>query len=171
MFDLKKILIILLLFIINYGCGYRFVGKGTHIPSEISSIAIPTFINKTFEPGIEIPFTKAFLREFIRDRRLNVVDRNQADSILEGVIKSFEQSSASYDRSGFVMEYQTTIVMDIRLKKKTGELIWSEEGFSETRWYRTSSNVLTSESNKAIAIEQMGSYIAERIRNRFFYNF
>ncbi len=169
-----KILKYISIFLISvsiYSCGYKLSGKTTNIPSGISSIAIPTFINKTFEPGIEIPFTRAFLKEFIEDRRVRVVDRNRADSILEGVIKSFELSSVSYDRSGFVMEYQTTIVMDIRLRKRTGETIWNEENLSETRWYRTSSNILTSETNKAIAIEQTAKYLAEKIRNRFFYNF
>jgi hypothetical protein len=169
--SILRYLSIFFLSILIYGCGYRLIGKETHIPPGISSIAISTFINKTYEPGIEIPFTRAFLKEFIEDRRLRVVSRNQADSILEGVIKSFELSSVSYDRSGFVMEYQTTIVMDIVLKKKTGETIWSEENLSETRWYRTSSNILMSETNKFIAIEQTAKYIAERIRNRFFYNF
>ena len=157
--------------ILLYSCGYKLAGRDTHIPPGILSIAIPTFINKTFEPGIEAPFTRAFLREFIEDRRLRVVDRHQADSILEGVIKSFELSSISYDRSGFVVEYQTTVVMDISLKKRTGEVIWSEENLTETRWYRTSSNILMSEANKAIAIAETAKYVAERIRNRFFYNF
>lgn len=147
------------------------MGRDTHIPQGIFSVAIPPFINKTFEPGIEVPFTRAFLKEFIDDQRLQVVDQKSADSILEGIIKSFELSSVSYDRSGFVTEYQTTIVMDIKLKKRTGEILWSEENLSETRWYRTSSNILTSETNKAIAIEQTAKYLAERIRNRFFYNF
>lgn len=166
-----KYISIFLISISIYSCGYKLSGTTTNIPPGISSIAIPTFINKTFEPGIEIPFTRAFLKEFIEDRRVRVVDRNRADSILEGIIKSFELSSVSYDRSGFVMEYQTTIVMDIRLRKRTGETIWNEENLSETRWYRTSSNILTSETNKAIAIEQTAKYLAERIRNRFFYNF
>ena len=75
----------------------------------LTSIAIPTFKNQTFEPGIEVPFTQAFLREFIQDRRVNVVDRAEADSILEGIIKYFSIYSVSYDKSGFVLEYQTTV--------------------------------------------------------------
>jgi outer membrane lipopolysaccharide assembly protein LptE/RlpB len=128
-------------------------------------------VNKTFEPGIEIPFTQAFLREFILDKRIKVVDRSEADSILEGVIKSFNISSVSYDRSGLVMEYQTTVVMDLTLKKQSGEPLWMEEDLSETYWYRSSSNILAAEANKAVAIQQMGRFVAGRIRHRFFYQF
>jgi outer membrane lipopolysaccharide assembly protein LptE/RlpB len=128
-------------------------------------------VNKTFEPGIEIPFTQAFLREFILDKRIKVVDRSEADSILEGVIKSFNISSVSYDRSGLVMEYQTTVVMDLTLKKQSGEPLWMEEDLSETYWYRSSSNILAAEANKAVAIQQMGRFVAGRIRHRFLYQF
>jgi outer membrane lipopolysaccharide assembly protein LptE/RlpB len=166
----KNILVILCL-IHLWGCGYQMVGKETHIPSGLTSIAIPTFVNKTFEPGVEIPFTQAFLNEFIQDRRVKVINRAEADSILEGVIKYFTISSTSYDRSGLVLEYQTTVIMDVTLKKRTGEIIWVEPNLSETQWYRKSSNVLTDESNKSVAIQQIGGFVAQRIRNRFFSQF
>ena len=153
------------------GCGYQLVGKETHVPPGLTSVAIPTFINQTFEPGIEIPFTQGFLREFIRERRVKVLDRGDADSTLEGVIKYFNIASVSYDRSGFVLEYQTTVIIDLTLKKRTGEVIWKESDLSETRWYRASSNVLFNEASKAAAIQQIGTFVGERVRNRFFYNF
>jgi len=153
------------------GCGYQMVGKETHVPPGINSIAIPTFVNQTFEPGIEVPFTQGFLREFIQDRRVKVVGRDEADSVLEGIIKSFQLSSVSYDQSGIALEYQTTVVIDLTLKKKTGEIIWVEKNLSDSRFYRTSRNILVSESNKAAAIQSLARFMAERIRNRFFYNF
>jgi outer membrane lipopolysaccharide assembly protein LptE/RlpB len=153
------------------GCGYQMVGKETHVPPGLNSIAIPTFKNQTFEPGIEVPFTQAFLREFIRDRRVNVVSRAEADSILEGVIKNFNIASVSYDKSGYVLEYQTYVTLDLTLKKRTGEVLWIEKNFTETRWFRASSDVLTNETNKAAAIQETGRFVAERLRSRFFYNF
>ena len=165
-----KVLLILCMMLFT-GCGYQMVGKETHVPPGLNSVAVPTFSNQTLEPGIEVPFTQGFLREFINDRRVRVVNRREADSILEGVIKDFQIYSVSYDRSGIALEYQTTVVIDLTLKKQSGEILWKEQNFSETRWYRTSTSVLTSESNKAAAIQQIGRFMAERIRNRFFSNF
>jgi outer membrane lipopolysaccharide assembly protein LptE/RlpB len=147
------------------------VGKETHLPPGITSLSIPTFVNQTFEPGIEVPFTQGFLREFIQDRRVKVVRRDEADSVLEGVIKSFQIYSVSYDRSGIALEYQTTVIIDLTLKKKTGEILWVEKDLSDSRVYRTSANILVSESNKAAAIQSLARFMAERVRNRFFYNF
>jgi len=153
------------------GCGYQMVGKETHVPPGLNSLAIPTFKNLTFEPGIEVPFTQAFLREFIQDRRVNVVDRAKADSVLEGSIRYFTMNSVAYDKSGFVVEYLSVIVLDFALKKRTGEVLWEEKGVSEVQFFRASSQALTNEANKAIAFQQLGGLVAGRIRNRFFYNF
>ena len=152
-------------------CGYRMVGKETHVPPGLSSVAIPTFKNRTYEPGIEVPFTQAFLKEFILDRRVNVVGRAQADSLLEGIITDFRIYSISYDRSGFVLEYQTSVILDLTLKDRGGKVLWEEKSFSETQWFRASSSVLTNEVNKTAAIQQIGRLVAERLRNRFFYDF
>ncbi len=152
-------------------CGYRMVGKETHVPPGLKSVAIPTFKNRTYEPGIEVPFTQAFLNEFILDRRVNVVDRAQADSLLEGVITDFRIYTVSYDRSGLVLEYQTNVMLDLTLKDRVGKVLWEEKGFFETQWFRASSSVLTNEVNKTAAIQQIGRLVAERLRNRFFYDF
>jgi outer membrane lipopolysaccharide assembly protein LptE/RlpB len=152
-------------------CGYQMVGKETHVPPGLNSIAVPTFKNRTYEPGIEVPFTQAFLNEFILDRRVKVVSRAQADSLLEGSITNFRMRSVSYDQSGRALEYQTSVVLDFTLKDRTGKVLWEEKNFSETQWFRASSNVLTNEANKNVAIQQIGRLVADRLRNRFFQNF
>jgi outer membrane lipopolysaccharide assembly protein LptE/RlpB len=167
---LKKLFPILCM-VLLWACGYQLAGKETHLPAGLNSIAIPTFVNQTYEPGLEISFTQAFLREFIQDRRVRVVDRREADSVLEGVIKQFTTTPVSFDRSGIATEYQTTVTIDLTLKKGTGEVLWREKDLSESRWYRSSSSALTSEANKAAALQQIGGFVAERIRNRFFSNF
>ena len=167
---MKKFLSILFVILLG-GCGYQLAGKKTHLPPGVSSVAIPVLVNKTLEPGIEIPFTRAFLREFIQDGRIKVVDRREADAIIEGIIKSFYILSVSYDKSGYALEYQTVVIMDITLKKRDGEILWQEKDLLERAWYRTSPSVIATEDNKNNAIQQIAQSLAERIRNRVFYNF
>jgi len=161
----------IMLCILLVGCGYQMTGTKTHLPPGITSIAIPTFVNQTFEPGVEIQFTRAFLNDFIQDRRVKVVDKAQADSVLEGTIKSFSITSSAYNADGFVLEYQATMVVDLILRGRGGEILWKENNLSETRWYRTSSGVLINEASRSAAIQNIGALVAERVRNRFFYNF
>lgn len=165
-----KVLLILCMMAVT-ACGYQMVGKETHVPPGLYSVAIPTFKNETFEPGIEILFTQAFLTEFIQDRRVNVVSRERADSVLEGAVKSFTMSAVAYDRSGFVLQYQMTIVLDLALKGREGKVLWEEKGMHETQWFRASSIGVTNEAAKQAAIQKVAPIMAERIRSRFFYNF
>jgi outer membrane lipopolysaccharide assembly protein LptE/RlpB len=167
----KRLFLLFLCLVLLWGCGYHLAGKETHSPPGVRSVAIPTLKNQTLEPGIEIQFTQAFLRQFIHDRRVNVVDRKEADSILEGSIKSFYLISTSYDKAGFATEYQTVVVMDITLKRRNGEILWSEKDLLERAWYRTSPSAIANEDNKQNAIQKVAESLAERIRNRFFYNF
>jgi hypothetical protein len=157
------------------------VGKETHVPPSLSSIAIPTFKNQTSEPGIEILFTQAFLNEFIQDRRVKVVSRTEADSILEGVVKYFTISSVAYNSSGFVSQYQIFVLVDCTLKDRTGKVLWAEKDVRETQWFRAPSigvgsqnsgtSGVSNEASKQAAIQKTAGFMAERIRNRFFYNF
>jgi outer membrane lipopolysaccharide assembly protein LptE/RlpB len=168
---LLKTLLVLICVATLSGCGYQLAGKDTHLPPGVTSVAIPTLVNKTLEPGVEIVFTQAFLREFIKDRRVKVVDRREADSVVEGIIKSFYIFSASYDKSGYALEYQTVVTMDIALKKRNGEIIWAEKDLIEMQWYRTNPSVIATEDNRVSAIQQVAKSVAERILNRFYYNF
>jgi len=141
------------------------------VPPGVRSVAIPTLVNQTLEPGIEIVFTQAFLKEFIKDRRVRVVDRREADSIFEGVIKSLIILSVSYDKSGYALEYQTIVMMDITLKRQNGEVLWKEKDLIERAWYRTNPTVIGNEDNRVNAIQKVAQSLAERVLNRFYYNF
>ena len=141
------------------------------MPPGVRSVAIPTLVNQTLEPGIEIVFTQAFLKEFIKDRRVRVVDRREADSIFEGVIKSLIILSVSYDKSGYALEYQTIVMMDITLKRQNGEVLWKEKDLIERAWYRTNPTVIGNEDNRVNAIQKVAQSLAERVLNRFYYNF
>ena len=153
------------------GCGYQMVGKETHVPVGLGSIAIPTFKNLTFEPGIEIPFTQAFLNEFIQDRRVKVVTRAEADSILEGEVKYFTASSVAYGNSGFVSEYVINVWVDLTLKDRTGKVLWVKKNLQGGQWFRSSSFGVTNEAAKQASIQKAAEAMAEGIRSSFFYNF
>jgi len=161
----------ILCLVLFVACGYQMVGKETHIPPGLSSIAIPTFKNLTFEPGIEIQFTQAFLNEFIQDRRVRVVSRAEADSTLEGVVTDFRTYAVAYNQSGFVLQYQIGVTVNLALRDRAGKIVWEEKGLGETQWFRASSVGVTNEAAKQIAIQKTAGLMAERIRNRFFYNF
>ena len=160
---------IIFFLLLGTGCGYRLEGEGFGPSPEIRSIAIPTFINETYEAGIETIVTNALLRELIKDRRIKVVGEDEADAIMEGTVKSFAISSVAYDPRGVVLEYRTWVSLDVILKRnKKGEVLWSKRGLTESDVYRVSSDVLLTEAEKEGAIQKIAGELARRIRRRLF---
>jgi len=164
---------ILLVFflVVLCACGYQLAGKSTHLPTGVTSLAIPTFRNQTLEPGIEVPLTQSFLREFMFDGRVKVLSPKEADTILEGSIRNFRIRSVSYNESGLVQEYEVVVTVDLTLTKSSGEIVWKENNLTEVRWYRASFGGVINEASKNSAVQELGKFMAERAKSRFFYNF
>lgn len=163
---------IIFFLLVGTGCGYRFGGERFGPSPEIRSIAIPTFINETYEAGIETIVTNALLRELIKDRRVKIVGEDEADAIMEGTVRSFSTSSVAYDPTGVVLEYRTWVVLDVLLKRnKKAGVLWSKRGLTESDVYRVSSDVLFTEAEKERAIRKIAEEFAKRIRRRLFEGF
>ena len=160
---------LIFLLLAGIGCGYRLAGEGGGPPSEIRSIAVPTFNNETYEAGIETIVTNALLRELIKDRRLKVVGQDEADAIMEGTVTSFTTSSVAYDPTGVVLEYRTWVTLDVTVRRnRKGEILWSQRGLLESSVYRVSSEVLLTEAEKGRAIQTIAEKLARRIRRGLF---
>ena len=108
------------------GCGYRV---GSILPLDIHSVAIPTFINKTMQPGIETSITNAVIERFQIDGTLRVVNKNDADTLLVGELISYKREPLRYAGKdyGNVVEYRLTIVCKLSLiDLKTNEPEWKD---------------------------------------------
>ena len=78
------------------GCiGY---GLGTTLPPDIRSVHVPTFVNETDEPQLEIRTTSATISELQKDGTLRIAHKDQADALLEVTLKKYEVIPIRYDR-------------------------------------------------------------------------
>src|SRR5437762_14081273 len=79
-----------LLFVSGFAECYKPVTKN-QLPSRIKTVAVPAFQNNALRYKIESRFTEAVVNELIhRGRGLRVQgQREGADAVIEGVIKSF----------------------------------------------------------------------------------
>ncbi|MBI5039231.1 MAG: LptE family protein [Nitrospirae bacterium] len=111
---------VLLLSLFSFaGCGYQIAGRGVHIPGGVRTIAIPVFENRTLEPIVEEELTPAVIKEFIRDSRVEVVDRSQAGLILRGSVTSYKESPLSFDQNQNVLEYRITVITHLILVRQS----------------------------------------------------
>ncbi len=139
-----------------FACGYYFLEKKSFFPINIDT---PFFINQTFEPGIEGFFTAALYEEFLPHGD----GSKEGPSInIEGVVKSFQNSSLSYDREGKVLEYRASVKLSITIEKE-GRLIFKDDSLFLFEEYNASSDPAITVANKIEAIKKMAKRVAERI--------
>jgi hypothetical protein len=116
-------LVVLLSFALTGCVGYRV---GSMLPPGIKSIYVPTFINKTTEPMIEMETTSAAIAEFQKDGSLKVAkSAEEADAVLEVKLNEYKLAPLTYDkeRTTTANEYRLTLYASIILKQKSTDQI------------------------------------------------
>ncbi|MFO7932003.1 MAG: LPS assembly lipoprotein LptE [Thermodesulfobacteriota bacterium] len=146
-------------------CGYRFSGGG-ELPGGFESLSIETFKNRTGEIGIESIITNDITYEFTRTAKADISDRDEAEAVLTGEIRSARSSTISHVTAHTTGERRITVTVDVKLLDSSGEVLWSSRGISASEEYDASGDKLASEQNKKSAIAKLSGKLAERIYYR-----
>lgn len=111
------------------GCGYRLAGKKLN-NGEGSTLAVPTFANRTTTYRIEQRLTEAVRREFIRRTRFKVVPAEAGDLVIAGEVLSFTAVPIIFNQQGRGSSYSILVDLSVRLTDaKTGAIL-----FQNGRW-------------------------------------
>jgi hypothetical protein len=105
------------------GCvGYKL---GSNLPPGIRTVFVPVFVNETGEPGLESLATSAAIEAIQKDGSLQVRTREQADCVLEVILKSYKLYPLRYrtDQTTTAKEYRLDMTADFVLKKLPGNEI------------------------------------------------
>jgi len=170
-FHIKSCFILFMIIFLG-GCGYQFQGRGTNLPPEIRSVAVPIFANRTFHTGIESEVTRALAEKFISARRLNVVEQNSADALLTGIVKSFVTTSVAVTGDTQITTgYRATLTVEITFKRqKDGRVLFKGE-MSEWWNYPVVADLAITENNKKEAVRQISHLLAEKVHELILENF
>jgi Lipopolysaccharide-assembly len=130
------------------GCGYRQANKYGDKPQgkyewhslyreDIRTVAVPTFTNKSFTRGTEFQLTKSVVNYIESTTPYKVVDRTDADTILEGEITSIQGSMISADRhTALPQEEMITINVNFVWKDlRSGRILKQKTGFGQSSMY------------------------------------
>src|SRR5690349_6399631 len=100
-----------MLFLVSgFGECYKPVSN-SQLPSHIKTVAVPAFQNNALRYKIEHRFTEAVMNELIRrGHGLKVQsEREGADAVIDGVVKSFGFSGVLLDDQGRARVFEVTI--------------------------------------------------------------
>jgi len=105
------------------GCSaYRL---GSSLPPGINVINIPTFVNKTSEPLLEVVTTAATISEIQRDGTLSLGDMNKSDVVLYVSLTGLRLDPLRYESetTTTAREYRLTITASIRLENRVSSKV------------------------------------------------
>lgn len=130
--------VVVLLMALQACGGYRVAGRAAGadsggigvLPGNVRSIAIPFFINNTKKPNVEGVITNAVAMEFMTS--IEIVDENDADALLIGVIKSYELEAVSFTATDVIQGYRLHVDISITLVSSgTKEVLWKDASITD----------------------------------------
>jgi outer membrane lipopolysaccharide assembly protein LptE/RlpB len=135
--------------LIATGCGYRF-SESTFLPKDVQTVYIEPFINRSRDVGVDKEMTSALRSEFYRKGQLKIVDQiEQADAILNGVVRSLDNHVFSVTRRDEALQYEASMTVDITLRRREpDQIIWQSQGMRLSRTYSGSRAAVVTTSSE-----------------------
>jgi len=115
------------------GCGYALAGRGSYLPKDIKTVAIPPLENRTNVSRLETILTDRIRTEFIgRNRKYEVVtEETGADAVLRAELIGFSTQTAGLNAQQLSNRLLVTIVVKASFIDLTkNEVLWSNDALT-----------------------------------------
>jgi hypothetical protein len=122
------------------GCGYS---TESSLDPQYQTIFVEAFYDQSKQYDLQAPLTNAIIRKFITDTRLEVVQKDQADLLLQGAITNYRLEGLTLDEKDETTQFLTIITAAVRLTdQNTGEILWEDPSMAgETTYYPRASGL------------------------------
>src|SRR6267143_548651 len=157
--------VLMLFFATGFAECYRPVTKN-QLPSRIKTVAVPAFQNNALRYKIESRFTEAVVNELIhRGRGLRVQgQREGADAVSEGIIKSFTYSGVLLDDKGRARVFEVTIEAAVTVRDQTeNRVLYDNQNFVFRGEYEFANDPRNFFNEEDPAVQRMARNFAESI--------
>lgn len=157
--------LLVLLFVSGFAECYKPVTKN-QLPSRIKTVAVPAFQNNALRYKIESRFTEAVVNELIhRGRGLRVQgEREGADAVIEGVIKSFSYGGVLLDDKGRARIFEVTIEAAVTVRDQTeNRVLYDNQNFVFRGEYEFANDPRNFFNEEDPAVQRMARNFAESI--------
>ncbi len=143
------------------GCGYT---SGYRMPEGVYSLAVPIFDNRTFplRREVEYELTRAVRQELELRTDVRLVERDRADSVLEGTVLAIREQVLSEGAQDVVQESSVEVAVRVRLvNAATGAELYSETIHDQAAFSIAAGETI--EDARAEAIQEIAERIVARL--------
>jgi len=122
----RLVSVVVPLMILWCGCGVYTLNP--HGRSEIKTIAVEPFQNKTSQFGLADRLTEFIIDALIADGNLKVVAPGEADAVLTGSLVTYDRVPETLDENDEVQAYKIVMDFDLSLQKGSDRsTIWDQK--------------------------------------------
>src|SRR5678815_1143425 len=159
--------ILMLFFVSGFAECYKPVTKN-QLPARIKTVAVPAFQieSQALRYKIESRFTDAVMRELVhRGRGLRVQgERQGADAVIEGVIRSFSFAGVLLDDKGRARIFEITITAAVTVRDPTeNRVLYDNQNFTFRGEYEFANDPRSFFNEEDPAVFRMSRSFAESI--------
>jgi outer membrane lipopolysaccharide assembly protein LptE/RlpB len=156
---------LILLFLLT-ACGYHTAGHAITLPTNVSTIAIPTFVNNTETYKIEQRLTAAVVREFTTRTHYHILNsvNDAADATLRGTVFSTYTAPLTYDsQTGRVASMLITVSMKVSLTDRHGKILYQNPAYVFREQYEVSQQLNSFFEEDSPAFERLSQDFARTL--------
>lgn len=110
------------------GCGYALAGRGVFLPSYITTIGIPTFVNRSTVFNVETQLTEKVRSEFIGRGRFKILpDTTDVDAVLTGEVTGILLAPADFSQQQLATRYFITMYLRAEFRDlHDNKVLWEQ---------------------------------------------
>lgn len=141
------------------GCGYRVASSSIDAPGG-TTVAVPLFANRTFEPFLEARVTERVKSRLVNGGPWRLVNAPDAAAVVvRGVVTVFGVTPVSFDAANRPLEQRVSIAAEVTAESRGGEAFRAT--LTGTAEYRETTDSLQTRAAKNRAIEEAGDFLAQ----------
>lgn len=148
------------------GCGYHVSGKDNKLPTDLQTLAIPSFTNGTQVYRVEQNLTSAVVREFITRTHYHVINRQDrsADATLQGTVLAASVFPLTIDtRTNRVATVLVQVSLHVSLTDKKGKVLYDNPNYLFREQYQESSSLSTFFQEESPALQRLSRDFARAL--------
>lgn len=145
------------------GCGYALVGRASNIPEDVQTVYLAPLENDTNRGQIEQFLTSAIADELVTRRRFSLASNiAEADAVLRGAVTQFRVTPVGFDGDGRAVEYEITIVAEMRFQRTESEdILWEASSYTFRENYEVDTDETSFIDQEDFALEETSLRFAE----------
>ena len=151
----NKWLFVLVIYCLFFsGCGYHLVGTGNALPPHIKTIHIPVFENASSQPEIHRQLTSFVLQSFISDGRLKIVNKNDADLVVDATLSYYNLRNVAFSSQDLVSDIIIELHIDLKVTDQVKNKIFMKKELKQQWDYKSTTDLAYTETARLEALDQ-----------------